>query len=151
MASNLSSLLKQRSEIFASCKVRRPRLDSLASDLSALDGEPVAQLKVAVVWLSLSPQLERANDKLNDINALNKWLQAFGMEPRESKTQALRALRRININIFDLLDGNLDRTFDDVASLGRYSSKQNKIFPLELAKSEGLKAFLREIARHFSW
>ncbi len=85
-----------------------------------------------------------AEEVLDDLAQMNRMLQKLGKPTELSKTQARAAMRKIHINIFDLIEGRL-QIFPTVWKLRAYSIKNKLIFPLSEAKAEGnLKAFLRK-------
>jgi 1,2-phenylacetyl-CoA epoxidase catalytic subunit len=103
---------------------------------------------------AILPEAERA---FNDLDRMNRWLVLFGKQPATSKKNARKALKRLYVNIFDLLELKDDATVDDakkikhksVSALARYSYEQDKVFPLKIAaktkKNGGLRAFLQEL------
>ena len=85
-------------------------------------------------------------NKLNDLLWLNERLIQFGKEPQQSKTQALKLLRDIHINIYDLDAGFYEKQ-TDYKSL-RKDLKKNlyRCYPLVDAKQNlTLKCFLKRI------
>jgi hypothetical protein len=84
----------------------------------------------------------RINEDFNNLEYLNGVLIALGLPPSNSKTKAIEAIRSKNMNIWDIVDGFFDRTHATRAALRRYTRKHRLFFPLERAKSEGLRAFL---------
>jgi hypothetical protein len=84
--------------------------------------------------------------KLNDLLWLNNALIQFKLEPQPTKTQALKLLQKININIYDL-DAELYNMQTDFKSL-RKDIKKNpcRRYPLEEAKQFiALKCFLKKL------
>jgi hypothetical protein len=65
--------------------------------------------------------------------------------PEETSTTAARAeLKRVHINIFDLVEERFEPVFPSVKELHTYTTKNGKIFPKAAAKKDGaLKLFLR--------
>ena len=87
-----------------------------------------------------------ANTAFESLDRLNAWLVAFGRAPAPSKAQAVKSLRGIHINIYDLVAGNMGKVHKSVVELARYTFKHKLVFPRKQAKSEGLRVFLRQIA-----
>lgn len=90
--------------------------------------------------------MERVNACFDDLDHLNGYLRKFNLQPAASKTAAAKALRAINVNIFDLVSDETPKVFKSVRELGAYTIKNKKVFPRKKAKSEGLRVFLRHIA-----
>jgi len=91
-------------------------------------------------------QLKEAESAFNDIGRLNKWLKGFGLEEQKSVKVAHTLLRTVYINIFDLLEDRFDRAKSSLAALRSYTQKRRLFYPLKLAKSEGLRDFLRPLS-----
>lgn len=85
----------------------------------------------------------QAGALLEDLEHMNGWLVRLGHEEAESKTAARRELRKIHINIYDLVENRLEPVFETIPELRKYSVKQGKVFYREAAKEEGLRNFLR--------
>ena len=65
-------------------------------------------------------------------------------EPSQITTAARAALKRVHINIFDLMSERFEPVFASVKELRTYTTKNGKIFPKAAAKKDGaLKLFLR--------
>jgi len=80
---------------------------------------------------------QKAEAALSDLDVLNGWLIAFGYQAESSKKKALQALRKVYINIFDLVSGKLDQVKKSLKELRVYSKKHArhwKIFPKARAK-----------------
>lgn len=76
---------------------------------------------------------------------MNGWLVKLGRAPEPSKTQAVKVLKGIHINIFDLLRENFKKVHASVTALAWYTLKNELFFPLAKAKEENLREFLRQI------
>jgi hypothetical protein len=63
-----------------------------------------------------------------------------------SMTQAKKLLRRKQINIYDYVRGNYQKTFRSVYALAAYSFANRMIYPLGKAKNSELKYLLRELS-----
>lgn len=68
----------------------------------------------------------------------------------DNKIDAVEALFKVHVNIFDLVDGlnkgaKRVRVHRSVADLATYSMDQNKIFPRSQATSEGMRIFMRHL------
>ena len=76
---------------------------------------------------------------------MNLWLEGCGLQAEEEPAAARKALRRIMINIYDIVEHNY-LVHDDLKALRKYSWRQGKIFPLDEAKAGGeLRNFLRPL------
>lgn len=85
-------------------------------------------------------------EALNDLEILNYWLFMLQLPPQSTKKAARASLKRVNINLYDLLEGRFDRVFGSAEELGVYSRLEGKVFAKGLAKKNGyLKVFLRKI------
>jgi hypothetical protein len=77
---------------------------------------------------------------------MNSWLVRLGMDPTVSKTQARAALRKVHINLFDLIEERMKPVFGSVRELRAYTLREKKVFPKAAAKEGGvLKVFLRKL------
>jgi hypothetical protein len=85
-----------------------------------------------------------ANSAFENLEKLNYWLAQFHVPAQPSKTKAVAELKKIHINIYDLLDGRFHNFFKKCGDLLRYTRKRKLFYPLESAKAMGLKAFLRK-------
>ena len=79
---------------------------------------------------------------------VNGWVAPYRWPvklPEEASTTAARAaLKRVHINIFDLVSERFEPVFASVKELRTYTTKNSKIFPKAAAKKDGaLKLFLR--------
>ena len=90
---------------------------------------------------------DRMEEALNNLEEMNSWLVKLGHEPKEDVASARHELKKIHINIYDLLEHDPPApVFDTVWLLAEYSFGEEKIFPKEAAKANGaLKAFLRSL------
>jgi hypothetical protein len=84
-------------------------------------------------------------ESLSSLEKMNEWLKALGKEPQASKNKARAELRTVNINLFDLENGNFDKVFDSVSALRKYTRKHRLFFPKQAAKASEAKAFLRKM------
>ena len=85
----------------------------------------------------------RAEEALTDLDTLNRWLVKLGLPEAASTTTARAALRRLHINIFDLVSERFEPVFPSVKELRTYTKKHGKFFPKDAAKKDGvLKLFL---------
>ncbi len=85
----------------------------------------------------------RAESTFSDLTKLNVWLVGLGLPKATSIKEARAALRTVHINIYDLLQGAYDKKHETVADLRKYTVKYSLIYPLQQAKDEGLRDFLR--------
>jgi hypothetical protein len=85
---------------------------------------------------------QSADTKLNDLETLNTYLERLGEPPESSKTQAIKKLKKLNINIYDFVEDH-PKKFESVKELRRYSLNTNRVFPKNEAKSSALKSFLK--------
>ena len=85
-----------------------------------------------------------ANKHFDNLDQLNAWLVQFGKQPQRTKTQAVKALKSVHVNIIDLLEGR-PKLFSSVTQLAAYTRHSEKTFPRERAKTDGLKVFLRHL------
>jgi hypothetical protein len=92
---------------------------------------------------------DKMEEALNNLEQMNSWLVKLGREPEADIAAARYELKKIHINIFDLLENDPPGpVFDTVWSLAEYTFGEEKIFPKEAAKADGaLKPFLRTL-RH---
>ncbi|KAH9261056.1 hypothetical protein BASA82_000082 [Batrachochytrium salamandrivorans] len=86
----------------------------------------------------------KANQGFESLDQMNVWLQGLILPMAESKTQARLALKKVHINISDLVRGKYEMCHPTVSDLRRYTIQNGMIFPKHKAKSEGLKVFLRK-------
>jgi hypothetical protein len=88
---------------------------------------------------------QRAETMLNRLDMLNARLVQLGLPAETSVTKARAALKKLHINIFDLVAGN-NRKFRSVQALRAFTIKNKMFFPLQQAKADGqLRPFLRKI------
>lgn len=90
--------------------------------------------------------IDDAQTAFDDLPRLNAWLDGLGMGQEASLAAARRVLKLTFVNIFDLLAERY-LVHPTLAALSSYSVKENKIFPLDRAKSEGLRCFLQPLLR----
>ncbi|KAH8430986.1 uncharacterized protein LDX57_008648 [Aspergillus melleus] len=85
-------------------------------------------------------------NKLQNYRALCQELRVEG--PLTSVTQCRKALAKVHVNIFDLIDsrrtGAAVQRFPNQAALRKYTKDTEKIFPKQAAKADG---FLKELLR----
>lgn len=87
---------------------------------------------------------ERAEQALDDLATLNRWLAKLRLPEEDNTAHARAALKLVHINIFDLVEERFEPIFPSVKELFAYSKKNKKFFPRATAKSGGvLKLFLR--------
>ncbi|KAL6236161.1 hypothetical protein BDW75DRAFT_207533 [Aspergillus navahoensis] len=87
-------------------------------------------------------------NRLQNYRALCQELRIEG--PFASITQCRKALAKVHVNLFDLIDsrrtGAIVRRFPNQAALKEYTQETRKIFPKQAAKADGfLKDLLRRI------
>ena len=86
----------------------------------------------------------RAEEALTNLDTLNRWLVKLALPEETSTTAARAALKRVHINIFDLVSERFEPVFPSVKELRAYTTKNGKIFSKDSAKKDGvLKLFLR--------
>ena len=86
----------------------------------------------------------RAEEALDDLATLNRWLVKLSLPEESSKTAARAAVKSVHINIFDLVEERFEPVFPSVKELLAYTRKNDKFFPKQQAKEGGvLKLFLR--------
>jgi hypothetical protein len=89
--------------------------------------------------------VKEANLAFNKLDTLNAWLVKLKKEsPQKSCTAAIKILKKIHVNIFDLVEERYI-VHKSVEALARYTIENNLFFPRRNAKSEGLRCFLREL------
>jgi len=87
-----------------------------------------------------------AEKALASTERLNAWLVQLQKPEAATLGEARAALKRVYINIYDLLSGRMQPVFETLKGLRKYSSANSKIFPLAEAKSDGqLKLFLKKL------
>jgi hypothetical protein len=86
----------------------------------------------------------RAEEALTNLDPLHRWLVKLALPEETSTTAARAALKRVHINIFDLVSERFEPVFPSVKELRAYTTKNGKIFSKDSAKKDGvLKLFLR--------
>jgi hypothetical protein len=102
---------------------------------------------------AILPEAERA---FEDLEKMNRWLILFGKPTATSKNKAYKSLKRLYVNIFDLLELKDDATPEEVekikhksvSALAHYSYVKKKVCPLSEAKEDGgLRAFLQQFRK----
>ena len=89
-----------------------------------------------------------AEAALGDLPTLNAWLAGLDLPVAETVGEARRELKKVLINIYDLVEERYEPVFDSVRELAAYTFQEEKIFPLTQAKGGGqLKLFLRGLFR----
>lgn len=84
--------------------------------------------------------------KLNNLIWLNERLIQFNYEPEQSITKALRILKKIFINIYDLESEQYDKITTKQLLRKELMKKRNRCFPLNYAKgNKTLRCFLIKI------
>ncbi|KAJ3194390.1 hypothetical protein HDU67_004764, partial [Dinochytrium kinnereticum] len=73
---------------------------------------------------------------------LQSLCRRYGLEVGSSVTQCTKTLRRIFVNIYDVV-GGCDRVFVEFEAFRRFTRKNP--FPKDVAKAKGLRVFLRQI------
>jgi hypothetical protein len=86
------------------------------------------------------------NKAFESLQMLNEYLAKLKQLPEDSLTRARAALKRVHVNIFDLVEQDDPKTHRSVAALAFYTRREKKIFPKERAKSQGLQEFLKVVA-----
>jgi hypothetical protein len=71
----------------------------------------------------------RAEEALTNLDTLNRWLVKLALPEETSTTAARAALKRVHINIFDLVSERFEPVFPSVKELRTYTTKNGKIFP----------------------
>merc|ERR1719197_435234 len=67
-------------------------------------------------------------------------------EVPDSVSKCEELLKGVYINIFDYVEGNYDKTFENLSELRKYCRKGNPgFFPKERAKSENLRCLLKKL------
>ena len=90
----------------------------------------------------------RAEAALGDLPTLNAWLAGLGLPGAETVADARRELKKVLINIYDLVEERYQPVFTSVRELAAYTIQEEKIFSLKRAKESGqLKLFLRGLFR----
>ena len=88
----------------------------------------------------------RMEQKLNDLLWLNDALIKLNLEPQETKTQALKSLQTIYINIYDLEAEQYEAKTDYKSLRNNLRKHPERRFPLYAAKeNKTLKCFLKKI------
>ena len=101
-------------------------------------GKPSAE-DVAFVIEEANHLFSRAN-----IEELNRHEKALGLPVSSSVTQARKQLATVHINIFDLVAQRYV-VHKSVIALAYYTQKNHLFFPLEKAKADELRFFLRQL------
>ncbi len=85
--------------------------------------------------------------KDHSLDTLNEWIRKIGhgLEEQPSKTKAAAELRKIHINIFDLINGRFEMVFTDFSAFRRYTNNARLFFPRDQAKENRLNVFLRKL------
>jgi hypothetical protein len=106
--------------------------------------------------LKLNSIIKEAEEAFKDLERMNRWLVLFDEPKAESMTEARKMLRKVNVNLFDLLELGVNATPEEakkirhksVAALAHYSYAKKKVFPLKRVKpGEELAKFLRELSK----
>tara|TARA_Y100000361_G_C11022930_1_gene270598 strand:+ start:207 stop:515 length:309 start_codon:yes stop_codon:yes gene_type:complete len=66
-------------------------------------------------------------------------------QPGKTVTQCRKQLKNTHIHILDYVEGNYQKTFNSVGQLRHYIKTSLGPFPLQEAKSKGLKGLLRQL------
>ena len=82
--------------------------------------------------------------KLNNLDTLNEYLNLFKLPKQNSKNKAIKCLKKVYINIFDLDYGFYNRIHNSKKELKKYTFETDLVFPREIAKGTSLKAFLQK-------
>jgi hypothetical protein len=84
---------------------------------------------------------------LDDLNWLNNVLVKTGFNKEETEAQARASIKKnVLMNIYDLIDGNFKKNFDNFSDFRADITRRKKFFPLDEAKQDGLlKAFLKNV------
>ena len=104
--------------------------------------------------LRINAILLEAERAFEDLGRMNRWLLQFGKPIAPSKNKARKSLKKLYVNIFELLELEDDATPEDakeikhksVSKLAHYSYENDLVFPLDRAKKNGgLRAFLQKL------
>lgn len=79
------------------------------------------------------------------LEEMNAMLVELDLEPQPSKTKAHKELRKVFINIYDLVAGNYAMRFSSRAALRLYSQENDMVFPKATAKGKLAQEFLRHL------
>jgi hypothetical protein len=84
-----------------------------------------------------------AESAFNNATVLKHWMAELRLGEYKSNTKARKALRKVHINIYDLLAGDYHLRFKTVGELRKHTMETGDFFPKDQAKAAGLKDFLR--------
>ena len=147
LSSELSALRITPGSVLSDSPQLRRQLGAVPSADRARAEATTAELRTTFLAL-----LEQAVSAFSKLDTLNRWLQKLGQPQQPSVTKAVKALRDINVNLFDLLECDANGTtppiFKTVRELAQYSLAHGLIFPKQLAKQSQcthLKVFLRKL------
>lgn len=146
----LDDLLKRKGVKLALKK--RGKMDKVLRAVQrAAHLEEDEKASVAAEVEDIFDRIEEENERVADfadedhsLERLNGFLVKLGLPEEPSKTKARKALKRVMINIYDLVDNNF-RVFRTLEELREYTLERRLIFPRSLAKSAGMRDFLRLI------
>ena len=82
--------------------------------------------------------------KLNNLDTLNEYLNLFGLPKQNSKNKAIKCLKKVYINIFDMNHGFYDRIHKSKKELKKYTFENHLVFHRENAKGTLFKVFLQK-------
>jgi hypothetical protein len=82
---------------------------------------------------------------LQDLETLNTWLRGLGRPPMDTIAKARKALKRIYINIYDLVGENYAAEKKTLNELRKYTAKNQLYYPLQAAKTTTVKVFLQRL------
>ena len=81
--------------------------------------------------------------KLNNLDTLNEYLNLFKLPKQNSKNKAIKCLKKVYINIFDLNYGFYNRIHMTKKELKEYTFENDLVFSRKIAKGTSLKTFLQ--------
>lgn len=93
-------------------------------------------------------EIDRATRFVNADHPLeqyNEWLAGLGLSQEKSLFAAKRALNRVHIGIYDLLDGLYENRQRNLWELRRHLEETRTFYDLQAAKGDLVKVFLRQI------
>lgn len=130
---------------------RRHRKNHNKQFISACDICDIQKMSNTDVEKHLNGRRHRKNLAINLANSgifnkleyLNNWLIKLGELSEQSVSNAHKSLKSIHVNIFDLLNENYIRR--SLSELKSYTRKNKLYFPLNRAKEENLRSFLKRI------
>lgn len=110
--------------------------------------------RIMRVYNTLIDQIDDENNRIilfvqtymYKVDLINSFIQIFNKTQQPTLQLALKELRTVHINIYDLVYGEYEMVFSTVHALRRYTHQHDLRFPLHKAKNEPiLKMFLRQL------